>query len=208
VNSAKLYTHITKLPMSRFIDCDVDGDLRALIIEGEPSGKELAEAWEGIQEQYASAIGDSEQRLYLSLLKEVNGLSITLHLIETLVVALRSAYVERFANELGQALKTKVVLCINGKLVPDYEKRLDSLLIKASPIRMKHDLRRVHLETLRKKIEGRGEGKSSREHYQEIITALSNHAGYELQEDTLTVYKYCIRIKELNRFIDHSQKRK
>jgi hypothetical protein len=29
-----------------------------------------------------------------------------------------------------------------------------------------------------------------------------------LQEDTLTVYKYCIRIKELNRFIDHSQKRK
>lgn len=195
------YSHITKLPLARFIDVDVDGDFQALIIEGEVDEKTLREAWEVIQEQYVQALGDAEQRLYLSLLKEVNALAISLQQVEILLQQLRSRYVALFLKELNKILKANIQLTDKeGNLLPDYDKRLDRAISLANPIRMQHDLKRVHLDKLKKKMEG-GNRKATREYYQETIIALSNHQKRELDEEKLTVYKYVVLIKDLNRFL-------
>jgi hypothetical protein len=67
----KYYTHITELPLSKYIECAV-GDkpnLAALIIEGMPTEGELLTAWAEIRSQYSDAMGDQEHKVYLKLFK-------------------------------------------------------------------------------------------------------------------------------------------
>jgi hypothetical protein len=66
--SATFYRSISNLPLFKYRDCTVNGNLSALIISGFPPESELRSAWLDIQQEYADVIGDNEQRNYLNAL--------------------------------------------------------------------------------------------------------------------------------------------
>ena len=48
------------MPLCKFWECDCDGNLRALIIEGDASEDELQEAWIVVKSQFADAMANKK----------------------------------------------------------------------------------------------------------------------------------------------------
>ena len=68
-SNIKLYENCNQLMLDRFIQIIVEGDLRLLIIEGDPSNEILKETWEYIYAEYTSLINDDNStEIYLSLI--------------------------------------------------------------------------------------------------------------------------------------------
>jgi hypothetical protein len=194
----KYYQHITQLPLSKFIDALVDGNLQTLVIEGPVGESELAAAWMDLQQDYAAAIGDNEYKLYLSVYKEVFTLSIKIHQVYLLVDTLKKYYVKPFAVQLNKLLKTSFTFDHTQKEA--YEQKLNGCLtrIKGSEITLAK--KKIQLRALEEKMTT-GE-KPSREYFINMLIALSDHAKIVLKAEDMTVYEYVQRIKRLNKHIN------
>jgi hypothetical protein len=196
--SCLIYSDISKLPLSRFIDCSVDGDISALIIEGEPSQDELQAAWAQILEQYSEAVGDNEQKAMLSLFKEINRLQVNIDQVYLLVGAMKSYYVKLFAKELNKILNTS--LSFDPQNQEAYENALKRCLSRCKAWELQKELKMSQYLALQKKFDGLA-SKQSREYYSDILIALSNSAGYEISEE-ISVYKFCKRLKQLKKSME------
>lgn len=195
----KYHQHITTLPLERFIDCLVDGNLQALVIEGEVPNDVLNEAWEAIQHQYAETLGDGEQRLYLTMFKEVNHLTITLNQIYLLCDVLSKVYVKQFATQLNS---------LTGKSFPfnvqdeaSYEADIKKSLDASMKYRVRLDMKLIAFNKLQQKIEAKGGDKPTREYFLSMLNVLEEHFKTKMEE-SMTVYRYADRLKRMSRTIE------
>lgn len=195
---SNMYLSIQKLPLHRFIDCIVDGNLHSLIISGAPSIIELQITWGNILQEYSQAIGNNEYRLYTSLYKEIALIKITYDQIGEAVKILRIVHSEYFHKELNKLLKTDFKLNPNDQA--SYQEELSKALRRSRSLIIKHDLKKLQFEAIQKKQEGKG-GKFTREYFVSILITLSDYAKYPIQ-DTITVSEYCERIKRFNIYLD------
>lgn len=196
-----LYTHINKLPLSRFMDALCDEDLTALVIEGEATKEELEAAWSDLQQQYADALGDMEYRLYLSLFKEINKLSITIQQITLMVEYLRRYHVEVFVKKLNTLLGSKMVFDVTNE--EQYERNLRSAESRRKGLEMQMELKTISFNRLQKKMEARAQ-KPSREYFGSMLNLLEEHFGAKIDEHTITVFRYVDRVKRLSKQIEHN----
>jgi hypothetical protein len=68
---AEWYRTCSQCPLDKFIRCLVDGDLSALIIRGNPSLPDLAEAWANIYAEYLDLNDDNETAYILLLQRDI-----------------------------------------------------------------------------------------------------------------------------------------
>lgn len=189
-----LYTSIYKLPLSRFIDCYVDNDLRALIITGDATEEELASLWQDIADQYNEASAGLEQQYYLSLNADVVKLQIKSHAIMMIVGILKQGYVKKFADYLNILCSKKYTWDINNR--EQYDQQLDSCLAKTAFLQLQLTEKQNSLKGFIKDEDA----KPTRADFQKTLITLSDFAGRELDENVITVFSYCERLK---RYIDH-----
>lgn len=189
---------IHKLPLHRFIDCIVDGNLHSLIISGNPSETELQLVWAGILQEHSQAIGNNEYKLYTSLLKEITLIKITYDQIHEAVKVLQLIYSEYLCAELNKLLKTNCQF--NPQDNASYQAELSKCLRRARSLIIKHDLKKIQFESIQKKQEGKG-SKFTREYFVSVLITLSDFAKYPIQ-DTITVGEYDERIKRFNTYLD------
>jgi hypothetical protein len=71
-SNIKLYENCNQLMLDRFIQIIVEGDLRLLIIEGEPSNEILKETWEYIYAEYTSLINDDNSLEIYKAIRDIN----------------------------------------------------------------------------------------------------------------------------------------
>lgn len=201
--SATFYRSISNLPLYKYRDCVVNGNLSALIISGFPPESELRLAWLDIQQEYADVMGDSEQRNYLNALKEVNLLNCTLHQINICVEWIGKCLpflpnetaqqaVVRFTTDLNNFLDAAFVFNHN-----DPERYKDNLVKaerRSKGIKLSLDVAMANEEALRPAGDKQ---KPDDAYFQNILINLSDAAGYYIT-DTITVLEFAQRIKRLN----------
>jgi hypothetical protein len=192
--ASKLYHSINQLPLSKFIELQVDDNLSALIISGLPTLLELQIAKAQIEAEYADAMGDHEHKLYLALYKDITFLSITLSQIEMLIECLHQIYYEPFVKKLNGLLFTNYVFDWSN---PDaYHNLLKGCFNRSRGYKLDLDLKIMEFDAIRKKNEGSA---PTREYFQRILIIISDHAHYPIQ-DSVTVFEFCERLKRWNAY--------
>ncbi len=178
------------------MDYAVDGNIYAFIKHGTPPEKDLVETEQRLRLQYADAIGNSEYKMYYSLLAEITDKEITLVQIESLITALRSVYCDSFINSLNRLL-SNANLVLDVSKPEQYDKTLDRALRRSRSIKMAIDLKKLTIEKLETKYNQWG-SKATREHYYGLLIELSNDAGFHLTE-SISVFEMCDRLKRYNK---------
>lgn len=197
--SAKWYQSITELPLCKFIECTVDGNLAALITGGLPAEEQLLLAWADINEQYADAMGDNDHKLINKLFKDITILAIDYGQIQALIEVLRNHRYNPLEERLNSLLYT------NFKFADNRQKELDTCYRLSKSILVKIDLKTAQQEALKaKQVNG---NKPTREYFFFWLINLSDHARYPVP-DTITVFEFCERIKRFNKFIEIQNKKK
>lgn len=216
---AEYYQAIGNLPLNKFIDCDVDGNLSALIISGFPTPEQLKVAWDFILSEYTELVGTAEYRMYVELYREVNILRITLDQIAMAVGGevsgengekvkvigmLRLVYNESVANTLNELLNTKCRF--NWADQKSYHAECDKCIRRSKSIKIKLDLKNLHFAAIEKKNKARKGEKMDRQYYVSILVTLSDFAKYRIEE-TIKMSEYCERIRRFSDYCEQVKNR-
>lgn len=203
--SGKLYRSINELPLHKFIDCYIDNNLHALIIEGKATDAELENAWAQLSDQYTTAAGDAEYRIYLDLYKEVIALAADLQTAEALIGILQQSYSKEINIALNELVGTSVLL--EGMSTETYQKQLAIIYKRSRALKLKYDLKMVQFEAMQKKFTGDKSEKPTRDYFDSMLITLSDHAGYQLT-DRISTYEYCERLKRLQQYISKNRNKR
>lgn len=203
--SAKYFQQIDKLPLSRFIDCVVDQNYYALVISGEPTLSELKLAFNDIHQQYSDMIGDAEYKHYTSVLRELIKINCTIAQVEECINALRLfPYVPLF-DALNSLLKTSFQFDYANR--DEYFNLLDRCYKRSRGIVIQRDLTQARFDAIQEKMKGNGDKKVTRAYFIDWLILLGNHVQMTIT-DQVTVYEFCERIRQYNRFVEREKMRK
>lgn len=206
---AAYYQTIHSLPLAKFIDCIVDGNLSALTISGFPTQEQLSAAWVFIQSQYSELVGTQEYQMYKILYCEVEQLKITLNQIAIILGGevnndgevtkvtglLQVIYSEYFAQQLNDLLKTSCRFNWNDQT--SYQAECEKCLRRAKALKIKLDLKNIEFAAIQKKNNAKTGVKMDRTYFTSILITLSNFAKFRI-DSSITMDEYCLRIKEHN----------
>jgi hypothetical protein len=212
----KLYQDIHSMPLARYIDCECDNNLFALVITGNPSIEKLQAAWHQIKEQVAEIGGGDNHSLLRSLYKEVCELQLHYHEILTIVDALKlmlthcinhsyNLPIRIFEKQNEYHALLNKYLQSNFKFniwdVEAYVRELSGSLTRAGSIKIKLDLRTMAYEQVKSKVEKSGkEIKVSRAYFDKLLINISDYSKYELTEENITVSKFFERVKRYTEY--------
>lgn len=105
IPSYKLYQQISKCPLDRFEDCICDGNLQALIIEGNPPAEVLQQIWESLYDEFIDKMQDEEGRGLQGDVKELNILRTKINAVQTIVMFIEYLIGVKFIVNLDDLLE-------------------------------------------------------------------------------------------------------
>ncbi|MBX3253915.1 MAG: hypothetical protein KF862_07205 [Chitinophagaceae bacterium] len=203
--SAKYFRQIDKLPLSRFVDCVVDNNLHALVIEGSPHLTELEAAFTNIYQQYTDMMGDGEYKHFISSWKALIKINLIITQVEEIIKALKLfPYVPLF-DELNKLLKIDFRFDYADR--KEYFKLLDRAYKRSRGLVIERDLLQIRFDTIKEKLRGNGDKKITRAYFIDWLILLGNHVQMIIT-DQITVYEFCERIRQYNRFVEREKMRK
>lgn len=192
-----LYQRISDLPLRLFIICLVDNDLSVLIISGTPDDDKLKEAWANIYDEFVNSMGDSENKMYLQLLKEITRLDNKLKIVELIVKVLSTPYRDESANDLIDLLNK---IC-NTKFKFNDPSELQRCINRSRSFKIQLDLKLSQFKEMQKKMEAGGSHKPTKEYFLSLLITLSDHVKYEVT-DKITVFDFCERMKRFKKYCE------
>ena len=207
----KYHTGLQFLPLNKFIDVFVDGNLSALVISGFPSADNLKQAWETILDQYSDMIGGMEHEMFFQLRKEVGLLKMDIDLIRILAARgsdtedkgiLRMVYIKTMADDLNELLGTTCSFNWNDQKT--YNDELDKCVNRGKALLIRYDMKNLQFLAMQKEDEkGKGEKKvvMDRAYFTSILIILSDHVKYRLEE-TILMQEYGIRLKTYSQYCE------
>jgi hypothetical protein len=195
-----LYRDITELPLSRWIELNVDGNTDAIVKQGNPPSYDIAGTIILLRQQYADAVGDHEYGLYCNLLRELSSIEIRLKMIYSLIETLGNAYHPYFANELNLLVKKQFAFNVYDKV--SYESDLQGALMRSKEYSILLNLKKLRFEAIQKKYLEAGV-KAGREYYLNILITLEDDAKREIDPEKITVWAFCERIRRFNKKSEH-----
>lgn len=204
--SSSLYRSIHDLPLARFEDCMVMGNLSALVISGFPNPIELATAWNEIMSEYSACIGGADYKMYFNLKKEVELLRITIQQINFLIETMRNTRIVLAGTEELRYMASELngFLATSFKFDPTNEKEFNKMLERCknrSKInKINLDLKEQELTTIELKFGG-SSVKQDRQYFTSVLITMSKHFGYRLTKE-ITVSEYCEYVKQYNKHCD------
>lgn len=190
--------------MRLFKKVQLEGDLRALVIEGAPAEADLNTAWDHIVGAYHEAKGDITVLRRLVIYKEMSLLTINLREVYECVLILRDprCYHVKVHAKLNQMLECNIVLDVSDLL--NYMKGLARYLKRSSSIKRAIELKKIEYEAVKEGATGR---KADAAYYDGMFITLSDYAKYRI-DDSISVFEYCERCKRLNQYIKSLQSKK
>ena len=198
-----IHEKICDLPLTKFIDCIVDGNLSSLTISGYPTEEQLVTAWGNILAEYSELIGTDEYRMYVQLYKEVNIIKITLSQITIAINIIRVIRDDYFVAEINKLLGTTCKF--NWSDQGSYQAECNKCVNRSAALKIKLDLKNLQFEAIEKKNTGTGE-KLERQYFTSILITLSDHVKYRI-EDTIKMSEYCDRLKRFSDYCEQIKKK-
>ena len=186
--SVSLHRDCNTLPLSVFITCLCDHDLRGLVIQGHASQDELNEAWAAILSEYSSLIKSPEAAKCYELLRMVHNYQVRI------IAAQKAAILLEYNRDDRDVLRMIKELGIPGP-------RSISGYIKMWNVELQ--ARQKELDALNAKAAGR---KRTRESFTSELVVLSRFQQYRVTLDT-TVAEYCTILNHYESYQKEWQKK-
>lgn len=200
----QLYTSCEELPLYNYIRCDVYGNLKHLIISGNPTAEELQTAWEKIQEEYFSLSESTFDAYAMTLFFDIARMEMQLEVIANCVDLM--AYGTKYhCPELLDILAGygyTVERDPNSPTFVDTIKRIEKRA-KSRLIQLKD--KRARFEQLK---EGKEGNKITVAYYDNVLTTLSKHYGDTIYADRITVSRYASMLTQYMEYADSLKNQK
>lgn len=190
-------------PLYKFVEAFVDGNLSALVKQGNPLKEDLETAWQNILAEYSEAVGPTEHKLYLQLLKQTSSIKITLQQVDELIKTLRNYYAKPFADMLNKLVGSSYVFDPSRD---DYDKNLDRCKMRSKGFLIELNLKEAQLKSLESKL-GANNQKPDRLYFEHALISLSDHAHFHLSDQIMTS-EFCTRLNRFTKYIDSQPKSK
>lgn len=204
ISQSMWHKSLHDLPLNKFIDCIVDGNLSALTISGFPTPEELLKSWNNIISEYSDAIGTNEYRLYVQLYKDISITKITLEQLTIALNILQVTYDEFFAVEVNKILRTSCRF--NWADQASYQAEVKKCFNRSKSLKIALDLKLMKFEAIEAKNKNTKEQKIDRQYFVAILVTLSDYAKYRIEE-TIKMSEYCERVKIFTEYCEQIKTR-
>ena len=202
ISNIKLYENCNQLMLDRFIQIIVEGDLRLLIIEGEPSNEILKETWEYIYAEYTSLINDDNSTEIYKAIRDINMWKMKFQRIEMFISLLSQRPYPLLIIELK---KMNYNYAFNHNDVQSYKADLHAVYNTAKTLLIQISNREKDLERLQKQDIQNNKKEKPIDQFDMMLISLSEHYKYEVQPHHLTVARFA---KMMNRVKEYAKKLK
>jgi predicted nuclease with RNAse H fold len=177
------HSSTSTLSLAKFIDIYCDGNLRHLIISGEPTAFELVEAWETILTEYAEAVSTAESKHQVKLQAQILLLKAKIMLVDTALKVLGEQYSKTAAAELLK-LGYRVTEQNLQKDIRAVSDRSKSLIVQLRE-------KQLEVEKWAKAIDKKSKTQTKTKlDFDKDIVALSKYQGYRIDKNETTVSEY------------------
>lgn len=197
-SNIKLYKNCNQLMLDRFIQIIVEGDLRLLIIEGEPSNEILKETWEYIYAEYTSLINEDNSTEIYKAIRDINMWKMKFQRIEMFISLLSQRPYPLLIIELK---KMGYNYTFNHNDIYSYKADLKAVYNTAKTLLIQISNREKDLERLQKQ-DSQNKQKPI-DQFDMMLISLSEHYKYEVQPHHLTVARFA---KMMNRVKEYAKK--
>lgn len=146
----KYYSKCEDCPLNVFIECLVEGNLKSLIISGEPTSEELAIAWAEIYSEYCDLNADNEQMYILTLQKEIILLNHEITEVETVIYFLSPVMLPYSKDKKSELLSIIQKYDYDFKLdesALDYTEQLEVIVNSLAPKKLQLLMKTRELDT-------------------------------------------------------------
>jgi len=188
INSAAVCT------VGQFVQCKYNNNLKVLVISGEPTAKELAEAWEAISAQYIEAAGVDIPEF--AAMQEIHNLKVKKNGL-TLLFHLQDVWIEKFAEPhvigLEKLAKHNVKPVWRGD-VADFVKQLDKAKDRNKSIDVQISEAEYSLDNIRIALGKEGVISDSRQDFRKLLIEVQRQ-GYKIDEDKTTVEDFGLMLR-------------
>lgn len=190
--SYRLYNDCGKLPLDRFIDCLVDNDLSQLIITGTATESELQTVWDKIYVQYCQLSQDGSYNEVFEILKEIDDLKAKITIANNSIKHLQLSFDQDLVNVLNSlALRCTVKDGDKGEVLINKLNAVVARIKKWFPRLSKAE---KDLNVLRET----NTGKIDRAYFDDVLEAMSEHKGYQIEASKITVSRFCRSLVKMN----------
>lgn len=184
IHPVEYYRTCEKLPLNLFIQCIIDGNIKALIISGDPTDDQLYEAWAGIYYEYVDLNANNEQLYFGILKKEIAILNWTILTVE------QSLYF--YTIEPRKELVDIIV--DNGFeftfLPEDPQININEAMLitnQLSPMKMRLKMKQQELKDY---TENRENDHVDAQHFNKMLLRLGKYQGYSIKAKDISVAEY------------------
>lgn len=183
--------------MSVFIQCICEEDYRALIISGKATDDQLLEAWVLLLSEYQELKGDTIEGIeQVRLSRDIWKLRSHLQILDCCVQFLSERYSESIANSLRElGYKFNPVEKEPKKYIP----LLNSIINKS---KLKYVQLQQMIKQLAEELKKAQPSPTTREQFEETLIHIEEMQKTSYDLDHLTVYKYVMLERKLQRQID------
>lgn len=202
--TGKYYRSIDEMPLRVFIDIVCKQDLSVMAYDGRVSNDILAPVWDTILEQYLDATFSDEDRHLMSLLSKASLLEFNI----TKAKAIIKYLVYRHDREM-----ITILVKMGAAEGPYPDQGTDTAKsnwmkrVVAKVKKWQHTLKELLAEIERIQPTGKEEINTiSRSYFDDILTKLSHHFHFHIDENTVTVSRYLSMYKEFKNHLISLQK--
>jgi hypothetical protein len=195
-----LYQHCSDLPLSIFIDCLINKNLRRLTKSGNPTQKELTSAWDQIYSEYCDLSGSPGYKVYMLLNKEIGYLRSKILAVKCCLEVLRYRPSDKAISQL-RAYGYAYVFDFEDKV--SYLKDLTMVGSKIKTAELALELKTKEL------LKMNSESKSdtlTESTFTDIMTALSKYIGHRIDPKEITVSEFASIRKMYDQEMEHLRK--
>lgn len=206
---AALFQNCDQLFLDRFKRCLIEGDLSALIISGNPSFGDLAEAWGNIYAEYLDLNNDNETIYLLQLQKEISLLTELQIEVETALYFLSMAILPGmdyiYREELANVLKEREFDFLFDLTNPNqYRQSLEAVDNRLSPVRLRLEM---HKKEYRDYLASKGDQTIDATYFDKMLTRLARFRHIAvIRASEITVKEFVMMVQDYLDFIKSKQK--
>lgn len=198
----RYYETCEECPLSVFEKCLIHGNLKSLIISGEPSPEELAMVWANLYAEFTDLNQDGEQLYILKLRCDVQLLSTEIYEVDTILYFLQPAMlpfsIKKKDELLGILNDYDLPTVINFS--EDYSDKLQMIDNRMAVKRMQLANKEGELISYLKERENESVDKH---YFRRMLRRLSQFRGHQISINNITVLDFVL---DMNDYLNQNSK--
>lgn len=202
---ASLHRECRTLPLNRFIEIMVTGDLRQLIISGTPTIMDLADAWSEIIEEYVSLVKTDKADSVFELFKKIKYTEWLIAFIDKCLLGLKLQYDTDIAEWISArgygTIQPSTDREVYLRSIYGIETGAKTLIVLLNQYTAEYKA----VQTEKEELDDNQSEAEKRFRYQKEIALLGKYQGQRIRPEEITVFEYAAVI---NNYLQEQKIRK